>query len=135
MSSHALFLRAERRNDVQRIAWTQPDVTLAPILTNGACATYDDARGEIVAFGGTSLGLLQQTATGSYRGDPEEVCRAGEDLDADGAMGCDDADCRMVCAPLCWDDTSCTAGPRCGDGTCSVLESEAGAACTVDCPL
>jgi hypothetical protein len=116
-------------------SWTQPDTNLVPSVASGACSTYDDARGEIVTFGGAFLALQQQTATGSYRGDREEVCRAGADLDEDGATGCDDEDCRMVCAPLCWDVAMCTQAPRCGDGTCSMLESEAGAACTADCPL
>lgn len=115
--------------------WTQPDTSHVPIVMNGGCATYDDARGEIVAFGGLILSAQQQTATGSYRGEQEEVCRAGADLDEDGATGCDDDDCRMVCAPLCWDTATCTLAPRCGDGACSALESEAGAACSADCPL
>lgn len=114
--------------------WTQPDASLVPVVMNGACATYDDARAEIVAFGGEIVALQQQTATGSYRGDREEVCRTGHDLDLDGAAGCNDDDCRAVCAPLCWDDPTCTAGPRCGDGTCSSLEEEAGACCIADCP-
>lgn len=114
--------------------WMQPDATLVPVVSNGACAAYDDARGEIVAFGGMRSSLQRQTATGSYRGDREEVCHAGLDLDADGATGCDDDDCRAVCAPLCWDDPACTAAPRCGDGTCSSLELEAGASCAADCP-
>jgi cysteine-rich repeat protein len=115
--------------------WKQPDTGIVPVATNSACTAYDDARGEIVAFGGTFLGLQQQTATGSYRGDREEVCRVGADLDEDGATGCDDDDCRMVCAPLCWDVVTCTQAPRCGDGACSTLESEAEAACPADCPL
>src|SRR5690606_26128475 len=83
--------------------WMQPDAMLVPVVSNGACAAYDDARAETVAFGGQLPTLQQQTATGSYRGDREEVCRAGLDIDGDGAPGCDDDDCRTVCAPLCWD--------------------------------
>jgi cysteine-rich repeat protein len=115
--------------------WSQPDTNVVPLVMRGGCATYDDARGEIIAFGGLVLGPQQQTATGSYRGEREEVCRAGADIDEDGATGCDDDDCRMVCAPLCWDTAMCTQAPRCGDGACSTLESEAGAACPADCPL
>jgi cysteine-rich repeat protein len=114
--------------------WTQPETALVPIALNNACATYDDARAEIIAFGGDYGGLQQQTATGSYRGELEEVCAAGIDLDGDAAAGCDDDDCRTVCAPACGDDPACTQAPRCGDGTCSNLESEAGAACAADCP-
>ena len=114
--------------------WTQPETGLVPIAASGACAAYDDARAEIIAFGGTLAGLSQQTATGSFRGEREEVCAAGLDLDADGATGCDDDDCRTVCAPLCWDDPACTVAPRCGDGMCSGLEADTGACCTADCP-
>ncbi|HEY5924488.1 MAG TPA: kelch repeat-containing protein [Kofleriaceae bacterium] len=114
--------------------WTQPEVMLTPLLTVNACSTYDDARGEIVSFGGEQFTLQQTTSTGSYRGDRDEVCRAGIDLDGDTYAGCADDDCRMVCAPLCWDDPACTTAPRCGDGTCSTLEAAAGAACTDDCP-
>jgi cysteine-rich repeat protein len=113
--------------------WTQPETTSVPAASNYACATYDDARGELITFGGGQPAPLPDTWTGSYRGERDEVCRAGADLDADGASGCDDDDCRTVCAPLCWDDPTCTLAPRCGDGTCSSLESDAGAACASDC--
>jgi cysteine-rich repeat protein len=116
------------------VDWTQPETAHVPGAYRSGCAAYDDARGELVGFGGIVDGTMQQqTITGSYRGEREEVCRAGADLDRDGASGCDDDDCRGVCAPLCWDG-SCTKAPRCGDGTCSSLELEAGACCAADCP-
>jgi cysteine-rich repeat protein len=114
--------------------WSQPEATLVPAGTSGACSTFDDARGELIAFGGTVVTVQPMTATGGYRGEGDEVCRAGVDLDGDGLAGCDDDDCRMVCAPLCWDDPTCTAVPRCGDGTCSALEQEAEGSCSADCP-
>lgn len=113
--------------------WSQPDASLVPLMMTGACATYDDARTEIVAFGGERPLVSAATAIGSYRGDLEEVCRTGEDIDGDGAAGCDDDDCRTVCAPLCWDDPTCTLAPACGDGVCSKLEFEHGACCPADC--
>jgi hypothetical protein len=115
-------------------AWTQPESPIVPVIANGSCAAYDDARSEIVAFGGSFLGVTQQTATGSFHGEHDEVCSSSEDLDGDGAAGCKDTDCRAVCMPLCWDVPACSVGPRCGDGTCSVLEDEAGRACPADCP-
>lgn len=115
-------------------AWTQPEPALVPAVQNAACAAYDDARGEIVTFGGMFGTLQQQTTTGAYRGDREELCASGLDLDGDAAIGCDDDDCARICAPVCWGDASCTKAPRCGDGTCSALEADAGACCTADCP-
>jgi cysteine-rich repeat protein len=114
--------------------WMQPEAVHVPVLHQYGCATYDDARGELVAFGGVIDTIRQQyTITGSYRGEREEVCRAGGDIDRDNTIGCDDDDCRAVCAPLCW-EASCTKAPRCGDGACSTLELEAGDACAADCP-
>jgi len=113
--------------------WKQPETTVVPGPLDNACATYDDARREVISFGGDAGGINHNTATGSYRGDGEEVCRAGLDLDEDGTVGCADDDCGTVCAPLCWDDPACTTAPRCGDGACSSLEA-AEAACIADCP-
>lgn len=60
-----------------------------------------------------------------------EVCDAATDYDGDGAIGCTDGDCWAQCAPLCTPETSCSAGPSCGDGTCNPLETCG--SCALDC--
>ncbi|MEZ4364803.1 MAG: hypothetical protein R2939_00785 [Kofleriaceae bacterium] len=90
-----------------------------------------------------------------------EVCTGGFDVDHDGLIGCADDDCWGVCAPTCAPPLALAevcdpevAEPRCGDGTCSGVEScrlcpadcgactpvcgdhlcDAGEACPGDCP-
>jgi hypothetical protein len=87
---------------------------------------------------------------------PDEACiDAAADLDGDERTGCDDLDCWAVCTPSCPPFTSCdAAAPRCGDGTCSAVETcrmcpgdcgactavcgdgwcDAGEVCAGDCP-
>jgi cysteine-rich repeat protein len=112
--------------------WTTAEALGAPGALYRPGAAYDTARRETVLFGGAALlGAIRDTWAGAYRGSVDEVCDAGIDLDGDGAIGCADADCAARCEPLCWPQTSCAEGPRCGDGVCSVLETPR--SCPADC--
>ena len=54
---------------------------------------------------------------------PQDLC-IEVDTDGDTLIGCDDPDCWARCTPFCPPHTSCPADvPRCGDGTCSRVES------------
>lgn len=65
-----------------------------------------------------------------------EQCGDTDD-DGDGLRGCADPDCWARCHPTCYPHTQCNPasdpGPRCGDGTCSAVESAK--LCPQDCPL
>lgn len=56
-----------------------------------------------------------------------DACTTGLDSDGDGLRGCADPDCWPWCSPGCPPEAasgSCDpAAPRCGDGTCSAIES------------
>jgi cysteine-rich repeat protein len=112
--------------------WIQVAPVRAPQLRYGPLATYDSTRREIVQFGGSIVvNTVDTTWTGSYAGVPDEVCDSGVDVDGDGATGCADNDCVFACEPACLGGDPCTDGPRCGDGTCSAIESER--SCPADC--
>jgi cysteine-rich repeat protein len=66
----------------------------------------------------------------------DDVCHDDRDVDGDGTIGCDDPDCRALCAPLCVRQatepdpsggpptTVCVeGGPICGNGTCDLHEN------------
>ena len=65
--------------------------------------------------------------------DPRDQCD-GTDVDGDSLMRCADPYCWWRCDPLCAPgETACDPNrPRCGDGTCSAIESAA--LCPADCP-
>ncbi|MFN0246824.1 MAG: kelch repeat-containing protein [Kofleriaceae bacterium] len=89
----------------------------------GAAAARD-VSGAIVVFAGTNgesniPGLIQLHSEIGF--EPIERCLADADEDLDGLAGCADPDCWGRCHPMCQYGVEC-AGPRCGDGTCSVLE-------------
>ncbi|MBL0220204.1 MAG: DUF4215 domain-containing protein [Myxococcales bacterium] len=113
-------------------SWSQPLTVDAPFSVYQACAAYDDARREAVMFGGQFLtAFIRLTVTLSYRGDVDEVCDAGWDLDGDGKVGCADLDCESACRPLCLSPSSCEPSPSCGDVMCDPTESDR--SCPSDC--
>jgi cysteine-rich repeat protein len=102
--------------------WSQtPLASIVPLPLADVAAVYDDARAEIVRFGGVDgAGAADgRTWIGSYRGPDDEICGSGQDVDHDGTIGCADADCAGACA-------------RCGDGGCDDAENDR--LCPVDCP-
>jgi len=66
-----------------------------------------------------------------------ERCLARQDLDGDGAYGCDDPDCWWACTPLCTPTLPCpTSAPRCGDGVVGPAETcQLCAADLTPCPM
>ena len=113
-------------------AWNEVASSTPPPTVNHSAAMYDEARAQIVVFGadvvlGTAPSLMAMRRGGVV----EESCAAGLDLDGDGTSGCDDIDCGPACAPMCPLATSCADAPRCGDGTCSAIESAR--MCPADC--
>jgi hypothetical protein len=113
-------------------SWYSPVVAPTPAPRFGAAAAYDDARSQIMIFGGS--GSRADVWTASYENGDEEACTSGLDRDHDGAAGCADLDCAMICTPLCVPDEPCEAAlPRCGDGTCSSLENAH--ECPADCAV
>ncbi|HEY5924301.1 MAG TPA: kelch repeat-containing protein [Kofleriaceae bacterium] len=97
---------------------------------------YDAVDRRILTFGGYGFaGGTNATRVLEYRSltEPSERCILGDaDEDQDGLAGCADPDCWSVCDPLCSPGIAPCMGPRCGDGTCSSLESPA--LCAQDCP-
>jgi hypothetical protein len=114
---------------------------VVPIEPKGRYAfdmAYDPIHAQVVAFGGiqvfTALGdtLIYDFSSATA---PLDQCVDGLDTDHDGLAGCSDPDCWGRCDPLCppGSDVTCDpARPRCGDGTCSVLEGHL--LCPSDCP-
>jgi len=92
-------------------------ITHATVMTSGSgTAAYND-----------SWQLRFSSSEGSL-----EWCRNGLDGDRDGLVGCADPDCWGACTPHCPPQTTCDMTQRrCGDGTCSVLETSR--LCPADC--
>jgi cysteine-rich repeat protein len=101
-------------------SWTQlPSVTNPP--NPGTVLAYDRVHGELVLYAATSTGDVWVHRFFS-RAVPPDTCN-DVDTDGDGLVGCADPDCWGRCTPVCPPDTTCDPGsPRCGDGTCSILE-------------
>jgi hypothetical protein len=115
------------------VGWVHESPLTQPDVVQNLAATYDEARREIIFFGGLAeIGTANETWTGSYVGDVEEVCGSGLDLDGDGKRGCEDEDCTDVCTPACLGEDPCSDDPRCGDGMCGAVESDR--LCPADCP-
>ncbi|MFN0245520.1 MAG: hypothetical protein ACKV2T_01345 [Kofleriaceae bacterium] len=96
-----------------------------------------DPRGGLMLFGGVELDLF--TGSGTTLGDTwrfgygpdSSTCATGVDVRGSGA-GCADPACWHECSPSCAPGMSCAANePRCGDGTCSSLETCR--SCPADC--
>jgi cysteine-rich repeat protein len=97
---------------------------------------YSAVEHRMVTFSGSAfVGATADTWALQSRPafDDVEACILGDiDEDGDGMMGCADPDCWAKCTPLCPPGVaSCPAGPRCGDGVCSVLENSS--LCGTDC--
>ena len=95
-----------------------------------------DPLGGLVMFGGLGISpigsatILGDTWRFGY-GPDSSTCATGIDLHGAGA-GCADPACWHACSPTCPPGTSCAAdAPRCGDGTCSSLETCR--SCPADC--
>lgn len=117
--------------------WTQRIVQTGPNIRTAASMMYDSRRRELVVFGGSGITSFQAdvwTLRYSDLGTPDEACVDGAaDDDGDGLIGCADPDCWGRCTPTCPPETSCaTDEPRCGDGTCSLVEDHK--ICPQDCP-
>jgi cysteine-rich repeat protein len=134
-------------------AWHLLDLDRSPPARSGhVLVPSPDGRGVILFGGGGSPDVWRLRWESAA---PDDSCSGYDDGDGDGLRGCADDDCWATCAPLCPPATSCPAdAPRCGDGTCSAIEScrtcaadcgacptlcgdhvcDAGEACPGDCP-
>lgn len=108
-------------------AWSQlavdpPTTTLGAVYPMAYHATHRQA---VRTYSGTwTLRLESDRAS--------ETCVYGHDADSDGLLGCADPECSAYCEPMCSTLGECAAGrPRCGDGTCSSLETKR--LCPSDC--
>lgn len=110
------------------VAWTQVTSVVGPF---GPAFAFDRANVRWFSFGGDTKWDTGTATSGTN--ETRELCD-GTDADADGLVRCGDPDCWWRCDPLCAPgEAACVANrPRCGDGTCSALESTA--LCPVDCP-
>jgi hypothetical protein len=106
-------------------SWLQRAVPYTPYQGEAPMAYHATTRQIVHSFIETAtLGLGSDRAT--------ETCLYGHDADGDGLLGCADPDCAAYCDPLCDAYGTCTGSrPRCGDGTCSSLESKR--LCPADC--
>jgi cysteine-rich repeat protein len=120
--------------------WTRIAVFNAPPARHDHA--WFPALNGLVAFGGrpSTIGGSGFADTWLLRWDgahADESCQVDADDDGDGLRGCADPDCWTRCAPECSPGTSCTAGPRCGDGHCDAVEDcrscPADCACTPIC--
>jgi cysteine-rich repeat protein len=85
---------------------------------------YDAVLSRVIFAGGGILGGLAPRAYRFDSSTPSETCLYGFDVDGDGLVGCADPDCWGYCTPLCPPGSTCDpSAPRCGDGTCSMLEN------------
>ena len=122
------------------VGWLEVPVGARPRPRASFAAFHDPIRRGIVIIGGeTSGGTVNGVAMDVWilrweSTTPDESCVVGEDLDADGASGCDDADCWGRCDPTCPpSSTACPAArSRCGDGTCNPYLEDI-AVCPGDC--
>ncbi len=107
--------------------WTGVDV-MSPTTSGRIAATEGFASGALVftsVINFVASMRIEWSADTAY-----ETCTQA-DRDRDGLVGCADLDCWYVCTPSCEPNTTCPAGPRCGDGTCSPIEGCR--ACPADC--
>ena len=109
-----------------------------PAARGGAAVAFDEARAQLVLFGGTTTPKFDEdTGTPAVlRGDTwvlryqrpvaPQACSSDVDDDDDGAIGCADEDCWTVCTPTCGPFTPAGACPAaaatCGDNVCGLLE-------------
>jgi hypothetical protein len=111
--------------------WTELTPAFSPPPRWEAIFAYHAARRRTLMFGADDSWTLGYDAI-----DPVQGCSFPIDDDGDGAIGCADEDCWGVCTPACSPATptaSCPASPRCGDGTCALVESCR--SCPADCPV
>jgi hypothetical protein len=97
-------------------------------LRRAHLASFIDTRGDMYVLAPEQWRLRWESATA-----PEDCARATNDSDGDALAGCDDPDCRGLCAPSCMFASCDPQAPRCGDGTCNGwLENYL--LCPQDCP-
>ncbi len=119
--------------------WTRADVlTQIPTTRNRMQLAADPAGRQLLVTGGGGPTAIYFGETWSFRYGAREArmewCQGGLDGDHDGLAGCADPDCWVECTPHCPPGaiTPCDqTQPRCGDGACSVLESNR--LCPADC--
>jgi cysteine-rich repeat protein len=108
----SVLLLPSGSQSVNRPAWERrgaswTEVEAPPHVFTANHDTVADARRGtttlFASFASTSMILERELGSGLA----DESCVAGEDLDGDGASGCDDRDCWMTCAPECAPVMSC----------------------------
>lgn len=96
------------------------DAVLVPESTSGSMLVFAG-----VERSGNALDDLWRIGWASDR--TTDDCRNATDLDGDALAGCADPDCYYLCSPACTPGpdlaTCATMGPRCGDTSCSALET------------
>jgi hypothetical protein len=117
--------------------WHQPFFDPSPAARAQHVLAYDAIRNDVVIHGGATdafYDAVGDTWSLQWRAHtPGESCRFGFDGDGDNLRACADPDCAGLCDPLCAMLETCTSPsrPRCGDGSCSSLESYR--LCPADC--
>jgi cysteine-rich repeat protein len=108
--------------------WSPLDVAQAPSGRAGH-TMVSSTHGVVVVGGANEIDAWELRWESTQ---PDDPCRDRRDVDRDGALGCDDGDCRASCSPLCVSQPTDLPGPTfvcdasgssCGDGTCDPLET------------
>ncbi|MBA2540404.1 MAG: hypothetical protein H0V17_12260 [Deltaproteobacteria bacterium] len=112
--------------------WTELDLDQIPPPRNDH-VLVSTSRGVLLVGGSSNdVDAWELRWENAERGDR---CRDRRDPDGDGALGCEDPDCRATCTPLCTYDPHevvCDAtSSTCGDGVCDPLENCR--LCAIDC--
>jgi cysteine-rich repeat protein len=102
--------------------------TLVPAVDGAGVVSFAGSTATLSGVGASlnDLWRLQWDSRAQY-----ETCRSG-DTDRDALFGCADPDCWWACSPQCPPETSCTAAPTCGDGSCAAGVEDCGI-CPTDC--
>jgi cysteine-rich repeat protein len=105
--------------------WVGVDL-VAPVGASRLSTTQGFANGTLVIAKGA---LYIEATRIEWNADTAYETCTQSDRDRDGLVGCRDPDCWATCTPLCFPGTTCSAGPRCGDGLCT----EQCSTCPEDC--
>jgi cysteine-rich repeat protein len=142
-SFHSLAYHPTRKtvvmfgSTVENTVWEFNGVDWNALLASGPPprtsikVSYDAKSRGLLMLDGALRSTWQFQFAGA--GDSTESCSSSiTDDDGDSLSGCADPDCWMLCSPTCPPYTTCDpTQPRCGDGSCSMLENHS--LCPADC--
>jgi cysteine-rich repeat protein len=102
-------------------AWKKLLPIVAPLAPMLVAMVYDQVRQEMVMVGRFGNNSQNESWRFSFVNPVAlpDAC-GGQDTDRDGALGCDDPDCRGKCFPTCTPGTVCSkTSDACGDSVCN----------------